>query len=181
MFLLASLWSPLDLCQFSISTLIWCSADVFATMGSNKYAYVCTQWKAREREVYAYSKTESRRGQESTMCDFTRLSDIRLTFILIFVGSCMRVNMWTCVCVCVDLFRLILPIFIFRRRIQWILFDTWTYVEFLWAAPSPRSLYSVRCVSVSFWFHFISFHFQFIPFWHFVGALLLMLRAHTLH
>lgn len=124
------------------------------------------------RCLHKQSKKHINTHRAREMCDFTRLSDIWLTFILIFVGSCMRVNMWICaVCaLCVDLFRLILPIFIFRRRIQWILFDTWTYVEFLWPT---HPLCLSRSAFVSFWFHFISF--SIYSFWHFGGALL----AHT--
>lgn len=120
-----SLGSPLDLCQFSISTHIWCSADVFATMGSNKYAYVYNGKRERVWECMCRKHINIHKGPRE-MCDFTRLSDIWLTFFSLslshfcgLVYAC--VNMCE-LCVWVDLFRLILPIFIFRRRILWILF-----------------------------------------------------------
>lgn len=104
--------SPLlDLCQFHISThsMFRCSA----------------LWEA----IRTHKRNERTNGKKYNSNDFflsftifflSVPSDIWLTFLL-----CSR---WVCVCVCVcfDLFRLILSIFIFRRRIQWM-FNTWIY------------------------------------------------------
>lgn len=120
------------------------------TVESERKRSVCLHRPSKEAHKY----THSRRGQR-VQCVISLVCQTFGWLLFSFLWACVCV--WTCGRVFVDLFRSILPIFIFRRRIQWILFDTWTYVEFLWAAPSP----SFSPVPRVCHFDFISFRFIF--------------------
>lgn len=111
--------------HWTYANFTWARISMFrcsATMGSNVYI----------RERIRTTTTTTTRWKKMVIsfavcffvvfCSLVRhLVDSFVTIVVVVVVMCVYVLL-----MCVDSFRLILPIFIFRRRIQWM-FDTCIY------------------------------------------------------